>query len=103
MAYIEFIKPPIPAGFQASGDITSTSGGLFALTIPTGACYAIVKAITQPLRFRDDGTNPTSMIGRSLAANDVIELTSRKQMADFKLIAQGTSGAAEILYYKLTE
>jgi len=100
MAYIEFVKPPIPAGFQASGDITSAT--VFSPTIPTGAAYAIVKAITQPLRFRDDGTDPTSMIGRSLAANDVIEITSRKQLANFKLIAQGTSGAAEILYYKLT-
>lgn len=101
MAYIEFIKPPVPAGFQASGNITSATA--FSPTIPTGACYAIIKVITQPLRFRDDGTNPTSAIGRSLAANDVIELTSRKQLANFKLIAQDTAGAAEILYYKLTE
>jgi hypothetical protein len=100
MAYIEPLKPPIPAGFQA---LEVASAAAVSLTIPSGSAYATIKAITSPIRYRDDGTDPTTAVGFSLAANDVFHLTSRKQLAAFKAIAVSATGGLEILYYKLTE
>ena len=99
MANVEHIKPPIPAGYQ---QLAVTSAAVVALTIPTGSRYAVIKVVTNSIRYRDDGTNPQTTSGMPMDANDMIELTSREQLSAFKAIAQATSGELEILYYKLS-
>jgi hypothetical protein len=98
---VKHIKPPVPAGFEAVASIDNATAK--TLTVPTGARHAVIKAITAAVRFRDDGTAPTSVAGYSIAANGEIELTSKKQLDDFKVIAVDGTASLEVLYYKLSE
>lgn len=53
--------PPVqwvPVGYQ---QLTPTSAA--ALTVPTGATFALLTAEVQAIRCRDDGTNPTTSVG----------------------------------------
>jgi hypothetical protein len=96
--YIEHKKPHLPAGFQAL-TVGNTAVGL---TVPTDARYAILRVITEDIRYRDDGTNPTGTVGMLAKVDEFIELTSRQQLAAFKAIRDGGSnGGLEILYYKI--
>jgi hypothetical protein len=97
---VEYPKPPIPAGYEAVASIDNATAK--TLTVPDDARYAIVKAITAAVRFRDDGTAPTSASGYSIAANGEVELTSAKQLENFKVIAVDTTASLEVLYYKLS-
>ncbi|MCK9320151.1 hypothetical protein [Methanoculleus sp.] len=98
---VEHTKPPIPAGYVAVASVTNATAQ--ALTVPDDARYAIVKAITAPVRFRDDGTEPTSVSGYSVATNGEVILTSRKQLDDFRVIAVDTTASLEVLFYKISE
>ena len=51
-----------PLGFQV---ITSLSSAT-ALTVPAGARLALIQAGVQDVRWRDDGTDPTSSVGMIL-------------------------------------
>lgn len=97
---VDYTKPPIPAGFATVDSIDSATAK--GLTVPTDARYAVVKAITAAVRFRDDGTNPTSLVGYSIAQNGEIILTSAKQLSAFKVIAQDTTASLEVVFYKLS-
>jgi len=96
---IEYLRPYKPAGFQAIATLTSAT--VQGLTIPTDARYAKVRVVSQPIRWRDDGTNPTSASGYEVAANGEIELISREQLAGFKAVAKDTSAGLEVLFYKI--
>src|SRR5258706_7769093 len=55
-----------PLGYQ---QLTMTAAAL-ALTVPAGATYAIITvegSATDTVRWRDDGTPPTSAIGNPIA------------------------------------
>lgn len=97
MAYVEHIKPPIPAGFQ-SLPVGATA---VKLTIPAGSRYAEVKVTGAPIRFRDDGPTASGTTGCSLAVNDTVQLTSREQLAGFTAATTGPTATLEIAYYKL--
>lgn len=47
---------------------------------------ALVTVETQPVRFRFDGTDPTSTVGHLLAANDILKLNSRDQLSRVRFI-----------------
>ncbi len=100
MAYVAFIKPPIPAGYQQL-TVENTAVGL---TVPDGARFAIIKVASQSCRFRDDGTNPLSTLGMPLTTSDgLFDLTSRQQLTAAKFIRDTDNNATlEILYYKLS-
>lgn len=95
---IEYSRPHRPAGWETT-TLTSTTAG--TLTIPTDARYAKIKVLTQAVRYRDDGTAPSSVLGYSVAANGEIDLISYEQMENFKIIAQESGAVLEILYYKV--
>ena len=59
----------VPCGFHQYSPTTSTAldltdGGNYA--IPAGAEYVLLSVETAAIRFRDDGTNPTSGVGMLL-------------------------------------
>lgn len=96
---IQYDKPHKPAGFEKiTLSSTATTSGL---TIPDDARYAKVKVLTQAIRYRDDGTEPTSIVGYSIAANGEFELISYEQLDAFKAAAQANGAVLEILYYKV--
>jgi len=55
---------------------------------------------TAQIRFRADGTNPTSSEGHPVYVGDVIILDSAAQIAGFKAIRTGTtSGVLKVTYF----
>lgn len=85
----------IPKGYQQ----LTVADEAIGLTVPAGATRAVIKVIAQPVRFRNDGTNPTTTVGYPLVATEVIELTSQG-LSEAKFIrSTGSSATLEVLYY----
>jgi len=82
-----------PLGYQ---QITSLSAAA-ALTIPAGAHFALIQAETQPVRWRDDGTNPTTTVGMKLAVGDSLWYSG--DLTAIRLIEQAASAKLNISYY----
>jgi hypothetical protein len=86
-----------PKGYEQL-TVSSTSVGL--VSIPAGASRAIVMVESQPLRYREDGTAPTSLIGVLCVAATRFELESRKAIEGFRAIRSGgTDSVVSVLYY----
>lgn len=87
-----------PAALTAKGyqQITSLSAAA-ALTVPTGATVALIQAETKDIRWRDDGTNPTSSVGMVLAAGTSVFFTG--SLSAFRAIETAASAKLNISYY----
>lgn len=80
-------------GYQ---QITSLSAAT-ALTVPNGATSALIIAETQAVRWRDDGTNPTSGVGMLLPTGTLFEFGGNLSAVKF---IEATSGALiNVTYY----
>lgn len=86
----------IPLGFQA---ITSLSTAQ-SLTVPAGATHALVHTETNAVRWRDDGTAPTSSVGMYLNTTDQPLLYSGNLNAIQFIAATGTPTIG-VSYYRL--
>lgn len=84
---------PNSLGYQ---QITSLSSAT-SLTVPAGAAYAIIQAESQAVRWRDDGTNPTSTVGMRIPVGS--ELQFDGQLATIKFIEEAASAKLNISYY----
>lgn len=81
-------------GYQ---QITSLSSAT-ALTVPAGTSLAIIRPQTQNVRWRDDGTNPSSTVGYPLNVGDELRCDTWS-MANIKFIEVTASAALNICYY----
>jgi len=62
--------------------------------------HAEITLETAQIRFRLDGTDPTSSEGHLVEVGDVITLNSAAQIAGFKAIRTGsTSGVLKVTYF----
>jgi hypothetical protein len=68
--------------------------------VAAGATVAVIQALNYPLRWNDDGTNPTVSFGMQIAAGDQFWYTA--DLANFKIISQAVGELAEVnvAYYK---
>lgn len=73
-------------------------GTAAALTIPAGTCRIIFKVAGQPVRFRDDGTDPTTTVGYPLAVGAEFEYNS-SSMSRLRFIETAASATLDVLYY----
>ena len=80
-------------GYQ---QITSLSGAT-ALTVPSGSKYALIQCESQAVRWRDDGTNPTTSVGMRLLTTG--ELYYDGDLAALKFIEETTSAKLNVSYY----
>ena len=86
-----------PISYQQLTVSTSAVG----LTVPSGAQRAVVVVEAQPLRYRDDGTNPTASVGMLCVAATRFDIESREALLAFKAIRSGgTDSVLSISYYK---
>lgn len=87
-----------PAGLTALGyqQITSLASAA-ALTVPTGATVALIQAESQSIRWRDDGTNPTTSVGMLLAAGESVFFTG--SLSAFRAIEVSASAKLNVSYY----
>jgi hypothetical protein len=63
-----------------------------------GAQFALIQAQDKDVRWRDDGTNPTTTVGIVLAANDSIWYTG--DLKKFRVIETAASAKLNITYYR---
>lgn len=86
--------PLRPLGHQ---QITSL-GAATALTVPRFARYARITCSGQPVRFRDDGTNPTAAIGIIIPVNTPFFYDG--DLSTIKFIETAVSATLDISYYQ---
>ena len=82
-----------PKGYQQITAVNASVG----LTVPSGAVIALIRANTQAVRWRDDGTAPTAAIGVPLAAGETLQYEG--DLSAIKFIEQTASAALDISYY----
>ena len=80
-------------GYQ---QITSLSAAA-TLTVPAGATMALIVAETQAVRWRDDGTAPTSSVGMPLATG--VSLSYDGDLKAIRFIQQTASATLNVSYY----
>lgn len=73
MGYRQFVVP-------------SGADGAVAPVAPEGATMVVIKAEGGPVRYRDDGVDPTATVGMPLAVGESMVYDAR--MANLRLIAQ---------------
>jgi len=87
-----------PLGY---GRVTSLSAAAGLPTISgsiPNADVAVIRAETQAVRYRDDGTDPTAAIGTPLSAGQEFVYTGN--MSAIKFIEQTASATLHVNYYK---
>lgn len=85
---------PRANGYQ---QITSLAAAT-ALTVPAGTAFALIVPETQAVRWRDDGTDPTSTVGMPLAAGTELQYDAMS-LTRLKFIEQTASAKLNISYY----
>jgi hypothetical protein len=93
----------IPLGFASSNTLSSAKtlaqiNGGSPEAIPTGATTALIQAITQNVRWRDDGTSPTAGTGVQLAAGDQFYYTGDLTAIEF--IQETATAVLNVSFYK---
>ena len=68
-----------------------------ALTVPAGTSLAVVQCTSVAVRYRDDGTAPTSTIGMLLTINQYYTFESSLSMLRF--IETSASTVLNVSYY----
>ena len=80
-------------GYQQITDLSSAIG----LTVPAGTTRAVSVAETQPVRWRDDGTNPTASVGMPLAVAAVLSYDG--DLKRIKFIQTTATATLNVSYY----
>jgi len=80
-------------GYQQITSVSSAVG----LTVPTGATRALIVAEGANVRWRDDGTNPTSSVGMLLLASNLLSYDG--DLNRIKFIEVTSSAKLNISYY----
>jgi len=83
-----------PLGYQ---QLTSLSGAT-SLTVPQAAKIAEICVETQPVRYRDDGSAPSSTVGMPVAAGVCFQYSGNLNAIQF--IQQAASATVDVLYYR---
>jgi len=80
-------------GYQQITSLSAAAG----LTVPSGATLAVIIPESQAVRWRDDGTNPTSAIGMPVPILTVLSYDGDLQRIRF--IEQAASAKLNVSYY----
>lgn len=67
------------------------------LTVPTGARMCRIEAATQAVRWRDDGTAPSTTVGMTIAAGGFIEYDG--ELTRIQFIEAAASAVLNVSYY----
>lgn len=83
-----------PKGYQKIDFTPATST---SLTVPAGAKYALIKVETTTVRWRDDGTDPTTTDGMLLDIGDEFWYTG--QLTEIEFIETAANAVLHVSYY----
>lgn len=67
-------------------------------TVPAGCSSVYIIPEGQPIRTRDDGTNPTATVGMPFAVGAILKYTA-SQMAALRFIEQTAGAIINISFY----
>lgn len=87
--------PLVPKGYEQIAPSTATS-----LTVPGGATMALIQAVTQNVRWRDDGPSPTASVGMRISAGE--EFWYIGDIDAIKFIEEVASAELNVSYYSTT-
>jgi hypothetical protein len=93
-----------PAGTFQQLTVTTAAQGL--PNIPARATRAVITVETDNVRWRDDGTAPTSTVGNFVIATQSFELKSSGSIAAFQVIKDANASGTPILdiaYYQKSQ
>ena len=99
-------QPPVRTfAIISSGDPVgyvqqSVSAAAGLSSIPSDANKAIIQPETGDIRYRDDGTAPTSSVGMYLFADNTLTIESLAMLNAIQLIAVSGTVTVNISYYK---
>jgi hypothetical protein len=88
-------------GLQALGYQQFAAGAVDtaqSLTVPVGTALVIFEPETQAIRFRDDGTDPTTTVGMPVAVGEMYEYAGA-QPTRIRVIASTAGAILNVLYY----
>jgi hypothetical protein len=88
----------IPAGVPLGFVQIAVSSSAVALTVPSGATYALVEATGASVLWRDDGQNPTTTTGMTIVAGQAPIAMANLQA--LKFIAASGSAQLAVSFYK---
>jgi hypothetical protein len=97
---LESTDPLTPFAFETI-TVSSTAIGFTAATYnpTTGKAKRVfLSCATNPIRFRYDGTNPTTTVGHVLSAGSSINITGGNAIDNFKMIASGSDATCSATY-----
>lgn len=83
----------VPLGYQQVTTLTASKG----LEPPTGARVAVIQALVQNVRWRDDGPDPTNSVGMQLAASRDMLYTG--DLTEIRFIEEAASAQLNVSYY----
>ena len=81
-------------GYQQITSLSSAAG----LTVQKGAAGALIQCETQNVRWRDDGTDPTTTVGMLLEAGKEL-VYEAGNLAALKFIEVSASAKLNVTYY----
>lgn len=96
----------VPLGYQ---QVTTTTPA-FTLTVPAGANAALLNAEAVDIRWRDDGTAPTTTVGMLLSATPATggatgahgnDLFYTGNVSKLQFIQTGAGAILNVSYYKI--
>lgn len=79
----------MPMGYRQFAVPSGSAGAVSPPDAPTGATMVVIKAEGGPIRYRDDGVDPTAAVGMPLAVGESMVYDAR--MVNLRLIAQEAS------------
>lgn len=69
-----------------------------ALTVPAGTTLILITPEAQAIRYRDDGTLPTSAVGYPTPVGGELRYTGQNKSA-IRIIGQAASAIVNVMYY----
>lgn len=85
--------PQLPQGYQQITSLTS----VVSLTPPDNACLALIQCEGAPVRWRDDGVDPTASVGMRLPLAS--ELRYDGNLITVRFIQEASGAKLNISYY----
>lgn len=98
-----FGSSPQPFAYESITVSSASIGFTSATYAPAGqtaASVALVTTETNPIRFRSDGTAPTSSEGHLAAASSQIEVCGAAAVANFRMIRTGSDATAKVTFFR---
>jgi hypothetical protein len=83
---------------KAFVQVTSLSSAVGLGSIPSGSRWAKIEVEGQPVRYREDGTNPTTSVGHILNPGDIYDCTI-SDLTEFKAIETAASAKFNVTFY----